>query len=264
MELQQYRDLFDLTGKVCIVTGGAGYLGTESVNVLKAFGGTVVAAVRNASEKEKAPGAPEADLFCECDMTSTESVKACFASVAERFGHIDVLVNCACFGAGYGVGSQLEFMDDETWEKGIEGSVGVVFRGLREVVPYMKERGGSIINYSSMYGHVAPDLRIYGDNPQKQPANYGAGKAAIAQLTRYAASALGEFGIRVNSVTPGPFPAPKNQTDLAFNAKLAGKTMLGRFGQGHEIAGAILLLASDASSFMTGSNITVDGGWTAW
>ena len=223
MELQQYRDLFDLTGKVCIVTGGAGYLGSESVNILKAFGGTVVAAVRDAAGKEKAPGAPEADLFAECDMTSTESVKACFASVAERYGRIDVLVNCACFGAGYGLGSQLEYTDDETWQKGLEGSVGVVFRGLREVIPYMKEHGGSIINYSSMYGHVAPDLRIYGDNPQKQPANYGAGKAAIAQLTRYAASALGEYGIRVNSVTPGPFPAPKTRPTLPSTRSSPGR-----------------------------------------
>ena len=135
---------------------------------------------------------------------------------------------------------------------------------MREVIPYMKEKGGSIINFCSMYGLVAPDLRIYGDSPQKQPANYGAGKAGVDQITRYAASALAEYGIRVNAVTPGPFPCPANQKDEEFNQKLANKTMLGRFGQSYEIAGPILLLASDASSFMTGANIVVDGGWTAW
>ena len=204
------------------------------------------------------------DLFVACDVSSSESIRACFQKVYDTYGRLDVLVNCASYGAGYGKGSQLEYMDDETWNKGLDGSLGVVFRGTREAVPFMKEHGGSVINYCSMYGIVAPDLRIYGDNPQKQPPNYGAGKAGVAQFTRYAAGALAEYGIRVNAITPGPFPNPKNQDDAAFNAQLAGKTMLGRFGQSYEIAGAVLLLASDASSFMTGSNITVDGGWTAW
>lgn len=155
-------------------------------------------------------------------------------------------------------------MEDAVFNKGLDGTIGATFRGIREVVPYMKEHGGSIVNYCSMYGLVSPDLRIYGDNPQKQPPNYGAGKAAVDQLTRYAAGALAEYGIRVNAVTPGPFPNPKNQDDEEFNAKLAYKTMLGRFGQNYEMAGAVLLLASDAGSFMTGTNIVVDGGWTAW
>lgn len=260
-----YRKLFDLTGKVCIVTGGTGYLGSENVKILKDFGASVIVAdIRAAEERWANAAQPVGDLFVSCDVSSSESIRACFQSVADRYGRIDVLINCASYGAGYGKGSQLEFMDDETWNKGVDGSLGVVFRGMREVVPFMKEHGGSIINYCSMYGIVSPDLRIYGDNPQKQPPNYGAGKAGVAQVTRYAAGALAEYGIRVNSVTPGPFPNPRNQDDPAFNQQLANKTMLGRFGKSYEIAGAILLLASDASSFMTGSNITVDGGWTAW
>lgn len=260
-----YKKLFDLTGKVCIVTGGTGYLGSENVKILKDFGATVVVAdIRAAEERWANASQPRGDLFVACDVSSSESIRECFRTVADRYGKIDVLINCASYGAGYGKDSQIEFMDDATWNKGVDGSLGVVFRGIREIVPYMKEHGGSIINYCSMYGIVAPDLRIYGDNPQKQPGNYGAGKAGVAQITRYAASALGEYGIRVNSITPGPFPNPRNQDDAAFNEQLAHKTMLGRFGKSYEIAGAILLLASDASSFMTGSNITVDGGWTAW
>ena len=260
-----YKKLFDLTGKVAVVTGGTGYLGSENVKILKDFGATVVNADLAAAEtrwNKDEPGA--ADMFVACDVSSTESIAACFKTVGEKYGKIDILVNCACYGAGYGKGSQLEYMDDATFNKGIDGSIGVVFRGMREVIPYMKAQGGSIINYCSMYGLVSPDLRIYGDNPQKQPPNYGAGKAAVDQITRYAAGALAEYGIRVNAVTPGPFPNPKNQDDAEFNAKLAGKTMLGRFGQSYEMAGAVLLLASDASSFMTGTNIVVDGGWTAW
>ncbi len=261
-----YKKLFDLTGKICIVTGGTGYLGSENVKILKDFGATVITADIRAAE-ERWAGAQQSfsDMFVECDVSSTESIKNCFKTVFDKYGRIDVLVNCATYGAGYGKESQLEFMPDEMWGIGVDGTLGVVFRGTREVVPYMKANGGgSIINYCSMYGIVSPDLRIYGDNPQKQPGNYGAGKAGVAQFTRYSAGALSQYGIRVNAVTPGPFPNPKNQDDAAFNEQLANKTMLGRFGQSYEMAGAVLLLASDASTFMTGSNITVDGGWTAW
>ena len=254
-----YKKLIDMTGKVCIVTGGTGYLGTENVKILKDFGATVVVAdIRAAEERWANAPQPVGDLFVECDVSASESIRACFQKVYDTYGHIDVLINCASYG------EQLEYMEDDVFNKGVDGSLGVVFRGMREVVPFMKKTGGSIINYCSMYGIVSPDLRIYGDNPQKQPPNYGAGKAGVAQITRYAAGALAQYGIRVNSITPGPVPNPRNQDDAAFNAQLANKTMLGRFGQSYEIAGAILLLASDASSFMTGSNVTVDGGWTAW
>ena len=259
-----YQKLFDLTGKICVVTGGMGYLGAQSATVLKAFGATVAVASRSAGKAHWKEEGPPPDMFLACDVSSSDSIRTCFQQVADQYGRIDVLVNCATYGDGYGTESQLEFMSDEVWNKGVDGTLGSVFRGTREVVRHMKDHGGSIINYCSMYGIVAPDLRIYGDNPQKQPPNYGAGKAGVAQFTRYAAAALAEYQIRVNTITPGPFPSPKNQGDTAFNAKLAEKTMLGRFGQSYEIAGAVLLLASDASTFMTGSNITVAGGWTAW
>ena len=259
-----YRKLMDMTGKVCIVTGGVGYLGSENVKILQDFGATVVAAdIRDNENRWQASDQGTRD-FVYCDISSTESIAQCFKTVYEKYGHIDVLINCGTYGAGHGKDSQLEYMPDDIWQSTIDGALGSVFRATREVIPYMKKTGGSIINYCSMYGLVAPDLRIYGDNPQKQPPNYGAAKGGVLQLTRYSAAALAEYNIRVNCVTPGPFPNPANQTDLEFNAKLAGKTMLNRFGQSYEMAGAILLLASDASTFMTGSNITVDGGWTAW
>ena len=225
-----YKKLFDLTGKVIIVTGGNGYLGAENVKILKDFGATVISTSRSAENTRWKGEENVRDMFIKCDISSTESIANCFRTVYEKYGRIDVLVNCASFGAGFGEASQLEFMDDETFEKGIDGTICQTFRCIREVVPYMKKMGGSIINYGSMYGMVSPDLRIYGDNPQKQPPNYGAGKAAIEQLTRYAAGALAQYNIRVNCVTPGPFPNPANQTDEEFNKQLANKTMLGRFG----------------------------------
>ncbi|MBQ4036511.1 MAG: SDR family oxidoreductase [Clostridia bacterium] len=250
---------------MCIVTGGTGYLGRENVKILKDFGATVVVAdicetETRWEETEKSAG----DLFVYCDISKSESFRNLYQTVYERYGRIDVVVNCACFTCGAGAGSNMEFMSDEVWSAGICGSLDCVFMSLRECIPFMKEKGGSIINYCSMYGLVSPDLRIYGDSPQRQPPNYGVGKAGVEQLTRYAACHTAPYGIRVNCVTPGPFPNPNNQKEKEFNRKLADKTMLGRIGKSHEMAGAVLLLASDAGSFMTGTNIVVDGGWTAW
>lgn len=262
-----YNKLFDMTGKVCIVTGGMGYLGSQVAKCLKDFGATVaIADIRESEARWKDAEQAAGDLFVPLDIDSTDSAQACFRKVADTFGKVDVLVHCASFGAGFGKDSKLEFMSDDIFRKGLDGNLVATFRMVREAVPYMKEAGGSIVTFGSMYGVVAPDLRIYGkDSNQTQPANYGPGKAGIIQLTRYAAGALAEYGIRVNCIIPGPFPNPKSQADNAgFAEILGGKTMLGRVGVNHEIAGPVLLLASDAASFMTGSSITVDGGWTAW
>ena len=260
-----YKDLFDMTGKVCVVTGGTGYLGSANVQMLKEFGATVVALDIREEETRWADAAENArDLFVHCDVFSAESIHQAFQTVYDTYGRIDVLVNTAAPGGGHGDASFLETTPDEAWEKSIDGVLGSTFRCIRAVIPFMKEHGGSIINYCSMYGIVAPDLRIYEDPKQRQPAMYGAAKGGVLQLTRYCASSLAEYGIRVNCVTPGPFPTPANQANPAFNEKLANKTMLGRIGNNYEMSGAVLLLASDAGGFMTGSNITVDGGWTAW
>ncbi len=266
MEVKDYKQMFDMTGKVVVVTGGTGYLGSANVKCLKDFGATVAVISRRAAEERGDRQYPfECDMFLKGNVADAESVRDCFKQIADKYGRIDVLVLTATGGgAGYGKSDHMENMTDDDFSLGVMGAVGAPFRCIREAMPYMKERGGSIILYSSMYGMVSPDLSIYDNNSQKQPPNYGAGKAAVIQLTRYAAGALAEYNIRVNCVTPGPFPNPSNQKDEAFNKKLAGKTMLGRFGQNYEMSGAVLLLASDAGSFMTGTNIVVDGGWTAW
>ncbi|MEF3303117.1 SDR family oxidoreductase [Paenibacillus sp. GYB003] len=255
-----FANMFGLQHKTAVITGGNGYLGGAAARAMADFGANVVVADLNVRQYDS-----ERMLAIACDVSDTGSIRRMLQEAAAAFGDIHILVNCATYGAGYGPLGTVERMSDEDWHKGLDGAVGTVFRCTREAVPYLEAAGGgSIVNFASMYGIVSPDPSIYGDSGANNPANYGAGKAAVLQLTRYCAAHLAAKRIRVNSVTPGPFPNPHTQQNEPFLEKLGRKTMLGRPGKAEEIAGAVVFLASDASSYMTGSNIVVDGGWTAW
>ncbi len=255
--------LFDLTGKTVLVMGGSGNLGTAQVDALAAFGATVI----SVHIEDVGEDARENVIHIVADLSDQEAHKAIFERVKRDYGSLNVLVNNAAFGGGSGgkgISNEIEYFDDDMWQGGIEGNLGLTFRSIRAAVPLMKEKGGSIINIASMYGVVSPDPAIYGDSGNNSPVTYGVAKAGVLQLTRYGAAHLAKYGIRVNAVTPGPFPNERTLANKPFAAKLAEKTMLRRVGDRKELVGAIILLASDASTFMTGSNITVDGGWTAW
>lgn len=259
-----YENLFSMVGKAVLITGGSGFLGSAITEALLAFGANVSIAdlteVVLSNDKDK-----ERYISIACDVSSTPSIQEAFRIHQAAWGRLDVLVNCAYYGAGYGLDAQLETMSDETWAKGVDGAAGTTFRCIREAIPYLREsQGGAIINIGSMYGIISPDPAIYGDSGANNPPNYGAGKAAVLQLTRYCAAHLAQYGIRCNSISPGPFPNTKIAQNEDFLAQLNQKTMLRRVGKPHELTGAIMLLASEASSYMTGTNITVDGGWTAW
>ncbi len=141
-----------------------------------------------------------------------------------------------------------------------------LYLAVREVAQRMLERGsGSIILFSSMYGVVSPDPRIYHAPMLVNPMQYGMHKAAILQMTRYLSVMWAPRNVRVNAVVPGPFPNPAVQAaDPAFIGRLEARVPMGRVGRQHEVAGAVTYLAAEASSFVTGQSITVDGGWTAW
>ncbi len=256
-----YEKMFRLDGKRAIVTGGCGYLGSEIAKGLADFGATVVILdYRIPSEiKRDATGM----AYIECDLGHTDSIHSALKEAAGADGRIDILITMAA-NLGAGVLNDVEDMDDDYWAKGIDGTVGYTFRTIREAIPYMKDKGGSIINIGSLYAVGAPDPRTYFDTPFSSTPNYGAGKAATLELTRFCAAYLAKYRIRVNCVSPGSFPHKDVQENELFHRRLADKTMLGRIGQPEDLVGVMVYLASSASQYVTGVNLMVDGGQTAW
>ncbi|GGG27292.1 SDR family NAD(P)-dependent oxidoreductase [Pontibacter amylolyticus] len=261
--MSSLSDLFSLTGKVALVTGGYGHLGTAISLGLAEAGATVYVLGRSKDKFQEAFSKHTAlsISFVYCDISDTKTVTAAFEQVQQEAGRIDVLVN----NAFYSKGQQPEQLTDEDWAYGIDGNLNSVYRCIREAIPYLKQHGGRIINVSSMYGMVSPDFSIYDESPAfLNPPHYGAAKAGVLQLTRYFACYLGKHNITVNAVTPGPFPSEQVQQNEVFVGQLKKKNPLGRIGQPDDLKGAFVYLASDASAFMTGQNMVLDGGWTAW
>ncbi|MCX7001153.1 MAG: SDR family oxidoreductase [Candidatus Sumerlaeota bacterium] len=255
-------DMFDLKGRTAIVTGGYGHLGKSLTMALAEAGCSVfVADLDQKSFKRVFTPKKVLDIrFVSIDISSTNSIRRAFSSVAKKTGRIDVLVNNAFYTA-----SDLpEKMNDEQWERGIDGTLSSVFRCIREVIPFMKKRrSGSIVNIASMYGLVAPTFHVYDDHPQfLNPPNYGSAKAGVIQLTKYYASYCAPWGIRVNAIVPGAFPSKIVKKEKLFISRLEKQIPIGRVGNSDELKGALVLLASDASSYITGHNLIVDGGWT--
>ena len=253
--------LFDLTGRIVIITGGYGHLGVAMTNALLDHGANVIIAGKNETKFNERLDNNDYLTFIETDITSSDSIKRLYRKVEDTFGHVDILINNAHTTKGTGQ----QNITDEEWNYTMEGVLASVYKCIREGLPLLKKsKQGKIVNISSMYGIVSPDFNVYeGIEQYTNPAHYGAAKAGIIQLTKYFASYLGPDNIQVNCISPGPFPSLQIQDDSPiFIERLSKKTMLKRIGKPEDIAGAIILLSSNASDFITGHNLIVDGGWT--
>ncbi|MBZ9729077.1 SDR family oxidoreductase [Salegentibacter sp. JZCK2] len=254
----------NLNKKVILITGGYGYLGKAITESLLSHNARVFVLGRDENKFYKVfEGNENLDknlLFEFCDISETKSIKKAFSEISQT-STVNALIN----NAFYLTGQSPEKMNDEDWAQGIDGNLNSVFRTIREIIPYFKRAGeGKIINVSSMYGMVAPDFKIYDESPKfLNPPHYGAAKAGVIQLTKYYAAYLGKWNIKVNAVSPGPFPSQKVQEDLEFINELKQRTCLDRIGQPEDLGGIFTFLSSDASDFITGQNFTVDGGWTS-
>lgn len=258
--------MFDLSGRVALVSGGAGLLGSQISQGLSECGASLAIASRDgasnaefASSLEAAWGAPAIGI--EADIRDSASVRAAVAGTIARYGRIDILVNCS----GFGRKNTWESISEKDWIDDVDVSLTGPFRMTKAAFEALKESRGVILNVASMYGIVAPDHRLYDGEKYANPPSYGASKAGVLQFTRYLASFLSPHGVRVNAISPGPFPYESTQRENPdFIKRLGAKNMMDRIGRPHEVKGAAVFLCSDAASYMTGQNLSIDGGWTVW
>lgn len=258
--------LFGLAGKTAVVTGGYGHLGAAMVEALAAAGAAVAVVGR---DEDKAEALCETLhrrysksvlMAARMDVTDSRSIVAALDRVEAELGALDVLVN----NAARALPGRPEEITDALWREGVSAALDPVFLCTRETAPRMASAGGgSIVNIGSMYGLVSPDFGVYeGAESFFSPASYGAAKAALLQLTRYCAVYYADRGIRVNAISPGPFPSSTRPEDQEFIARLTARVPLRRIGRPADMRGAVVFLASDAAAFVTGHDLVVDGGWT--
>jgi 2-deoxy-D-gluconate 3-dehydrogenase len=268
-------DKFRMDGRVAVVTGGAGLLGAEFCRTLADAGASVVVADLDVAGAENVASglraAGEQAIGLGLDVTQIESVTRAVSHVRAEHGRVDVLVNSAALDPKFDpahherAANAFEDYPLEMWNQALAVNLTGMFLCSQAVSRPMLEQGsGVIINICSTYGLVGPDQRIYarpGKPRQFKPVYYSVTKAGVLGMTRYLATYFAGTGLRVNALTPG---GVFNDHDDGFVANYSARTVLGRMARRDEMNGALLFLASDASSYMTGSNLIVDGGWTAW
>lgn len=260
---------FDLTGKVALVTGGAGILGEHFCKGLASHGAKLIIADTNlAMARTLAASLPNA-IAIEVDVSDDMSVKAMVAQATKHYDRIDILHNNAASKSSdfeRFFDSAKEF-DMDIWREIMSVNLDGMFLVARAVGELMCAQGkGSIIQTASIYGVLAPDQRIYEGSeyrgiPINTPAVYSASKAGVVGLTKYLASYWGDKGVRVNTLTPGGVESGQNDT---FKQRYAARVPMGRMAKPQEMVGALIFLASDASSYITGQNIIIDGGLSVW
>ena len=276
------QEKFDLTGRVAVVTGGGGLLGYEFCKTLAEAGASVVTADLNMEHAIRAiirildgsQGAKLTTFPFQLDITSKESVTALVDETIKRYGRIDILVNCAALdpkfdpdAAARGIApGAFEDYPLEMWNDALNVNLTGIFLITQACVKQMIAQGkkGSIINICSTYGLNGPDQRIYikdGKRVAYKPVYYTTTKAGVMGFTKYLAAYYAGTEIRVNALTPGGI---YNNHEDYFVKNYSAKTIMGRMANKDEMNGALLFLASEASSYMTGNNVVVDGGWTAW
>ena len=264
--------LFSLAGKTAIVTGATGLIGQKHSEALAAAGANVVVAdVLELQAKGLANQLGEKHIGLKLDVTNPNSLEKAKATILEKYGSIDVLVNNAAINDMFEnplMAKELSAFENyplESFRKSLEVNVLGVFLCSQIFGSVMAEAGaGSIINIASTYGMVGPDQQIYRDENGEQSffksPSYPTTKGAVLNFTRFLAAYWGHKGVRVNTLSPGGVENGQNEF---FIKNYTTKTPLGRMAQPNDYQGALVFLASDASAYMTGANLVVDGGWTS-
>lgn len=271
--MSKFPDIFSLDNKVAVVTGALGLIGRNHCKALSEAGAYIVVCDLNENECNKfARSFKHKSIGIGADITDKDSIIMANDSILQEFGRLDILVNNAAINDMFenpqaaAKQSMFENYPLDMWQRSIDVNVTGMFLCSQIFGSVMAERGcGSIINIASTYGIVAPDQSLYKkrDGTQtffKSPA-YPVTKGAVISFTKFLASYWGGKGVRVNTLTPG---GVENNQEEYFINNYSNKTPLGRMAQPSDFKGALIFLASDASNYMTGANLVVDGGWTTW
>jgi len=269
-------DKFSLNGKVALVTGGAGLLGKQFTLTLAQAGAHVIVADQNTELAQNQADTINKEGFSsiavDVDITDPQSVTEMVKKAVSEFSRLDVLVNSAALDPKFDPQHSNEQSNNsfenyplKAWQDSLNVNLTGMFLTSQGVVRQMLKQGeGAVVNICSIYGLVGPDQDIYripGQPEKFKPVDYSVTKAGVLGFTRYLAAYLAGKNIRVNALSPG---GVNNDHEKVFVKNYSAHTILGRMSKLDEMNGALLFLASDASSYMTGSNLIVDGGWTAW
>jgi NAD(P)-dependent dehydrogenase (short-subunit alcohol dehydrogenase family) len=254
--------LFSIEGRVVVVTGACGLIGRSIVKAIHERGAKLVLADIAAAGPEELAARTGDAVGVACDVSDAKSVMGLVRRSLEAFGTVDVLVNSHHFKPKGFTDARAETFPEDLWDAIVNVNLKGTFLTCREFGRRMLDQGkGSIINFASTYGVVSSNPDLYEDNSLGNPVAYSASKGAVIMLTKYLGAYWAERGVRVNCVTPH---GVWNNHEPGFVERFARKSPMRRLMTADEVVGAVLFLASDASSYATASNVMIDGGWTAW
>jgi NAD(P)-dependent dehydrogenase (short-subunit alcohol dehydrogenase family) len=266
--VRSLEELFSLRGRVALITGGAGHIGLACAEALAELGAHIVVVDRDAATCEQRVedlvaryGANATPLAV--DLEDTDGCKAAIGTVVAQHGRLDVLVNNAAYtGTSKIPGWAVPLADQsvEAWNAALRVNLTAPFVLSQAAFPELAKHRGCIVNVGSIYGVVGPQNALYEGTPMANPAAYGASKGGLAQLTRYLATSMAP-SVRVNCMSPGG--VARGQA-AQFVERYVSRTPMGRMASEEDFKGAFAYLASDASAYVTGHELLVDGGWTAW
>lgn len=267
--MKSLKQLMDLTGRVAAITGGAGHIGRTAGEALGELGASVVVldldqTACDAAARRIADTFKTRTVGLAVDLEDEAAVRAIPAQIKSELEGLDILVNCAALvGTSELKGWATPFLEQSpsTWRRALEINLTAAFVLTQAATPLLKESGhGAVVNVSSIYGVVGPEMSLYEGTTLGNPAAYAASKGGLLQLTRWLATNLAPT-IRVNAITPGGVSRGQSET---FQQRYNARTPMRRMATEEDFKGAFAYLASDASSYVTGQNLIVDGGWTAW
>jgi NAD(P)-dependent dehydrogenase (short-subunit alcohol dehydrogenase family) len=257
-----YDPLFEIKDRVIVLTGARGLIGMELARAFRERGAKLVLVDIAEAHSREPLGNESTIVEFNCNVARAEEVTRLVNRILEHFKRVDVLVNCHQYKPQGFTSAQAETFPEELWETIVDVNLKGTFLTCREFGRAMLDQGnGSIVNIASTYGVVSSNPDLYRNNSLGNPVAYTASKGGVIMLTKYLGAHWAGRGVRVNCVTPH---GVWNGQDPEFVERFSQKSPMKRLMTAAEVVGAVLFLASDASSYATGSNLLIEGGWTAW